>query len=262
MTEILARGRMAEVLAWGQRRVLKWYFPEFPYADALAEARFTDAIRRAGVEAPAVFEVLVWEGRPAIVLERVDGTPLLDQVWHGTEDEVCAAAVIMADLQLAIHRVPTESITELPLLRDKLTRRIQMAPMMDGLLQETLLGQLGSRPDGRAICHGDLYPGNILVSGSRVAAIDWIDASLGHPHGDVARTALLIEMARSWLLDCGQKWRLDLFAATYLESYAAGALDLREEVELWLPIMAGARLAEGIVEEVEHLMALARGGVT
>ena len=45
------------------------------------------------------------------------------------------------------------------------------------------------------VCHGDFHPLNVIVDGEAATVIDWTDAGLGDPMGDVARTALLLRVA-------------------------------------------------------------------
>lgn len=52
---------------------------------------------------------------------------------------------------------------------------------------------LDARP--AVVCHGDFHPLNVIVDGDAATVIDWTDAGLGDPMGDVARTALLLRVA-------------------------------------------------------------------
>ncbi|ASI36621.1 MULTISPECIES: aminoglycoside phosphotransferase family protein [unclassified Exiguobacterium] len=45
---------------------------------------------------------------------------------------------------------------------------------------------------GHTLCHGDFHPYNLLLVKENVYVIDWMDASIGNPLMDVARTFLLI----------------------------------------------------------------------
>jgi hypothetical protein len=51
-----------------------------------------------------------------------------------------------------------------------------------------------------------------------------------------------------------------LVADRYLAAYTGNDAVLVEEIESWLPIMAGARLAEGIDDEEEYLFETAGRG--
>ena len=47
-----------------------------------------------------------------------------------------------------------------------------------------------------AVCHGDYHPLNIMVEGDRLAVLDWTDATVGDPMGDLARSVILFGVAR------------------------------------------------------------------
>ncbi len=43
--------------------------------------------------------------------------------------------------------------------------------------------------DGQALCHGDLHPGDVFVTDDGPVVIDSLDAGIGYPASDVARTS-------------------------------------------------------------------------
>jgi aminoglycoside phosphotransferase (APT) family kinase protein len=59
-------------------------------------------------------------------------------------------------------------------------------------LRDEVAAALARRPHGEAVCHGDLHPGNVIMSPQGPVIIDWIDASRGDPLADVARSVLLL----------------------------------------------------------------------
>jgi aminoglycoside phosphotransferase (APT) family kinase protein len=75
--------------------------------------------------------------------------------------------------------------------------------------------------------------------------LDWVDAALGDPAADVCRSSVLIRSVSAEL------------AEAYVEAYVAMTDMDRARIEAWLPIVAGARLAEGVPHEAEALLALA-----
>ena len=47
-------------------------------------------------------------------------------------------------------------------------------------------------PGGRALCHGDFHPDNVLVDGEKAMVIDWMNLSRGDAMCDVAQTWFLL----------------------------------------------------------------------
>ena len=50
---------------------------------------------------------------------------------------------------------------------------------------------------GTSLLHGDLHPGNILLTADGPVVIDWTNASIGPPGADLAVTWLLIGAAQA-----------------------------------------------------------------
>ncbi|MBM3277789.1 MAG: phosphotransferase [Candidatus Handelsmanbacteria bacterium] len=117
-------------------------------------------------------------------------------------------------------------------------------------------------PAGDRLCHGDFHPGNLLLTPAGPVIIDWIDASRGNPAAGLARTSLLFRahMATS---PVPAAWRpiLEGFHHTYLAAYLDAAPQRQGEFRRWFPLMAAARLGEGIAEQNDWLLEQARQGL-
>jgi hypothetical protein len=91
--------------------------------------------------------------------------------------------------------------------------------------------------------------------------IDWIDATRGRPAADIARTSLLFfgHIATSDLSE-DTRAAMQRFHHSYLERcFQVGDVD-RDEYQRWFPIVAAARLSEGIREQEDWLIRQVREG--
>ncbi len=250
----LATGRTAEVYAWESGQIVKVYFPQFPRADAEHEARIATAVQAAGIACPRFYGLTEVAGRPALVYERIPGQPMAEivqrQPWR-----IPQLARRMAHLHRAMHQ--SSAASGLPLQREKYHSRIEHNPQIDLNLKQTLLKRLETLPEANRICHGDFHPGNILCTQQRDLGIDWIDVSLGHPLADVARTSILLLGMATTISNPFTKGIVRWFLHVYLESYFQPGED-RSVYQAYLPIIAAARLAEGITELEPWLMEQAR----
>jgi aminoglycoside phosphotransferase (APT) family kinase protein len=257
--ERLGGGREADVYAWDEGRVVRLARDPSHAVRVEREALALEAARRAGVPVPAVYERLMIDGRPGVVLDRVDGDDLL--VWLGRRPwALWPVARTLGRQHAALHRV--EAPDGLPPLREELRRRLR-SRLVPADVRRLALARLERLPDGDRLCHGDFHPANLLRNGTGYAVIDWTNGSRGHPAADVARTVLLLGGGELPADSPPVVRRLERVArrvlrAGYLRAYGR-ELPLDEAlVRRWRPVCAAARLSEDIEGERAELLAAAR----
>lgn len=256
MMERIGTGRTAEVLAYGEGRVLKLFFPAYS-GGAAYEYEAAKRVDALDVGAPRVYGQVLVEDRPGIVYERIDGESMKALL----EDNPMAIRRMAKRLAVIQHAVCGKPGEGLPRLKERLARGIQAQAALGQPLQAAALRQLDSLADGDRLCHGDLHPDNVLMQAERAVVIDWVDAACGHPAADICRTSLLLTHAP--IPDhAGPMLRRALtdFAQSFNRQYLAEAMRLfgysSLEMRAWLPVVAAARLAEGIPGEAESLCLL------
>ena len=74
---LIGQGREAEVFEWRDGRVLKLLRAPGPVARLALEVAALEAARSAGVLVPQVYEEVVIDGRPGLMMERLAGRDLL-----------------------------------------------------------------------------------------------------------------------------------------------------------------------------------------
>lgn len=186
---IVGEGRTSVVRAFGDDSVVK--IPKAHVSDSWIEleAEFTQSVRSAGAPAPEVRDIVDVEGRTSIVFERIRGTLMWEAIKAAPE--TCDAMV--ADL-VALQR----QIHELSLPRDvpDLVARMQTKAAAVSALSVServdARDLIASLPRGAGVLHGDLHPGNVIITDTGLVAIDWFDVSIGHPLADVLRSTLLM----------------------------------------------------------------------
>jgi aminoglycoside phosphotransferase (APT) family kinase protein len=241
----LAAGRTAELYPWEGDQVLKLFHAWFPAESVEHEAQLARAVAATGLPVPAVGEILPVGDRLGLVYERVDGRPMVEELAAKPWTMVRLAR-LLADLQAEIHAHVLDG--GLPSLRRRLARKIEGAAGLDAGLRSRALAALASQPDGDRLCHGDLHPGQVMLTANGAVVVDWIDAAVGDPAADLARTSVILRGARA---EAGLPWRLRMMAGWYHQVYLKRALQLgatRQEVRPWVPIVAAARMDEGIEE--------------
>jgi hypothetical protein len=101
--ERLAEGRMAEVYAWGDGRALKLFRPDRDMHEAEHETPPERLVHDAGIPSPAVYEVIILDGRAGIVFERVDGGDMAEGIGP---DNLVQRAHLLAELHATTHARP------------------------------------------------------------------------------------------------------------------------------------------------------------
>ncbi len=235
---LLGAGKEAEVFEHGTL-ALKLYRPGRPKAPAFREAANLAIAEKLSLPAPRVHVVGDYHGRWGLLMDRVTGTSLADEM---TPEPPLSDIKQMAALHQRLHREPG---TGLPSLKARLSIHIRQAKDLQHALRDRLLADLQALPDGDRLCHFDFHPWNILGAGGDMTIIDWLDACSGNPAADVCRTYLLLRRA------------LPSIAEAYVVTYAKGSDISSEKIFAWLPVISAARLAENVPEENEDLLHLA-----
>lgn len=241
----LAAGGTAELYALADDRVLKLYWQGASTDAAEREAQRAGTAHAAGAAAPRVYQVVSLEGRAGVVFERLAGPSMLDLIV-AEPGQVEALGRQFAELHADTHCRAGE---HLPPLREHLVRRINLGPL-PARNKPPVLARLRALPDGNALCHADLHPGNVLMTPAGPRIIDWYDATAGNAAGDLARTCLLLQYARPPGLGDAQRRAFeavrDRFLDAYLERYRQLLPSVADALVDWFLPVAGARLAEPI----------------
>ncbi len=238
---IVGEGRTSTVCAFGDDSVIKIPKSHVPDEWIHLEAAYTEAVRSVGAEAPEVRDLVEIEGRPSIVFERIHGLSMWD-VIRSEPDRSEALVDELVGLQRRIHGLA------LPVGLPDLVARMQSKALavigLSSAEQSEAHDLIDELPRGAGVLHGDLHPGNIIVTDDRIVAIDWFDASIGHPLADVLRSTLLMRPFRVGdpvHLPNADEGTLEKLHGRYIELFADV---LAIETPNWLAAVAVSRLAE------------------
>ena len=184
--EKVGESQTSEVYAWGDDSVAKLFKDAVPRAWIDYEAATAKAAADAGAPAPDVRGVVEIDGRPAIIYQRCEGTTLLESVLAGDVTPAETGAV-MATLAHAIHAARIQA--RVPPFRawaGAMLDRLSARDVSDDVIDRAR-ATLETLPVDGVLCHGDLHPGNILMTPDGPVAIDWTSAVSAAPLVDVAR---------------------------------------------------------------------------
>ncbi len=256
----IAIGRTAEIYSWNDGWVLKLFHNWFELEDIKFEQKIAKHVHESGLPVPAVGDILNVNGRNGLLYERIGGQNMWEvmqkQPWR-----VISLAENTARLHSNMHANALRP--DLPLQHHRLENKLRRGNCLSESLKKYFLTAFSDLPIGDSICHGDFHPGNILLSPKHTIIIDWIDASLGNPLADLARTSIIIlgATASPQIPQFPMKILVKLFHSVYLRTYFLLRPGGEKEYRCWLPVIAAARLSENIPELKTWLLKTAERGM-
>ena len=231
--ELLGSGRMAEVFAVDDARVVKLDRPEWNGVSAM-ESEFITLVSNVGPPVARSHGVVTIDGRCGVMLDRLDGQCLLKVVNQSTESDVESLAERFVTLQGEINATKVDGFANLV---DRLRSEIQVAELPSRLVNE-LVELLTQLDDGtRGVCHYDYHPGNVIVATTGWFVIDWLGVASGPLIADLARTILLVA-------PLGSPRELEFSRKVRRLGLAHSGLRDESILDAWIRIVAAARLAE------------------
>lgn len=209
--------------------VLKVFDSAYKVSAILNEAMNEARAAETGLPVAKIIEVMKLGENWCIRREYVEGKTLADAMEADKKNLSKYLRQFVA-IQCEIFKKSSERMGN---LADKLDKQISAS----ALPRETrydLHMKLQSFPRGKALCHGDFNPTNVLITeGGEWRVIDWAHVRLGDPLADVARTYLLF-----WLSG-------HIAAADKYLALACSALSVSiPDVQRWLPIVAAAEASK------------------
>lgn len=247
----LAEGREAEVFLQPDGNVVKLMRSPDSRARVESEATAYAALAAAGQRVPAVHGIVTIDGRPGLVMDRVEGVDLLAAL-QAKPWMVLTAGRVVGETQARLHDCVAPA--DLPDTKDIIRQRLDDAPLLPPSARDRALRLLDELPGGDRLCHTDFHIGNLIGSWSDPVAIDWGSASRGNPVCDVAKTVLLHKMAAlppetpaffRALTAAGR----NLLVGRYLAAYRRRHPIDGHELERWMFVQVAARLGEHVPDE-------------
>jgi aminoglycoside phosphotransferase (APT) family kinase protein len=199
------------------------------------------------VPAPQLLGVRQFKDGWGVIMTRIQGQDFARTVRdHPEAKPECMKQ--MARLHIAVHRHPAP---RLPSLKTWLAKEIRKAGKFDATFPTgALLQRLVDMPDGDRLCHGDFHPSNVMGAPGNASIIDWPSAMRGDPAVDVWQSWLVMHRPPG-----------EQGAMAYVEAYASESGLTPNDILHWRAIVAGARLADNVPDEVERLKEIVDEGL-
>ena len=221
--------RSDKVVLRDKNSVLKIFGPSYKVSLILNEAMNEARAAETGLPVAKVLEVMKLRDHWCIRREWVEGETLADVMDKDKKNLQKYLRQFVA-IQCEIFGKTSDRMGN---LADKLDKQISASPLPKETRYDLHM-KLQSFPRGKALCHGDFNPTNVIITpNGEWRVIDWSHVRLGDPLADVARTYLLF-----WL--SGHVAAAEKYMALACEALRAKVAD----VQKWLPIVAAAESAK------------------
>ena len=259
----IAHGRMAQIYALDERRVLKLFRVGNGHDTAEYEFTVARAVTATGMSAPQALDLIEVDGRPGIVYERLRGESMLKRLiarpWQAKR-----LAQQMADVHALVHKHSAVG-AGLPDQRARLLRHLCRIDVLTTFEKARVTKMIEALPSGDVLCHGDFHPDNILLTADGPRVIDWNNATSGNPNGDAAWTLAILRYSTpdkvAWPLRVILGAVQQTFCDAYFSRYLNAAYAWKRDIDAWRLPCAAVRLADGIAAERETLLHVVRGGM-
>jgi len=256
-----AAGRTAEIFPYGNGKVLKLFFPSIPLDWINKETDIGRYIQDMPLPVPKVYERIKAKEREGLIYERIDGPSLLSELARKPWT-VARTARLLAKLHVQVHQVAAPSNIEPQ--KEWATGGIPESKKLSPKLRDDVLQLLESLPQGDRLCHGDFHPGNIILTRRGPVIIDWMTTSRGTAAGDVARSSVIMEVAKPpegtplrWLLERIRS----LLQSTYEKTYFKLNPVETKLFFAWRAVMAANFFDVSIPEEEPNLFKIIEQGL-
>ena len=233
--------RTDKVVTRDKDTVLKIFGPSYKVSAVLNEAMNEARAAETGLPVARVLEVLKVRDQWCIRREWVEGKTLAETMAADKKNLLRYLKEFVA-IQCEIFSKTSERMGN---LAEKLDKQIS-ASVLPKETRYDLHMRLQSMPRGKALCHGDFNPTNVIITpNGEWRVIDWSHVRLGDPLADVARTYLLF-----WLSG-------HVAAAEKYMAIACDALKAKiSDVQKWLPIVAAAESSKEQLSAKNHELLL------
>ena len=181
---------------------IKVFDEGYAKADILNEATNQARVEETGLQIPKIREVMMIDGRWAIVSDFIPGKTLSTLMAENPEktEEYLS---LFVELQLSVLKKTSPRLSK---LRDKMRDKISQAAL-DATTRYELHARLEGMKRHSKLCHGDFNPSNVIISEDGTPYIvDWAHATQGNGAADAACTYLLFWMPPP-ATSCTPGWR-------------------------------------------------------
>lgn len=178
---LIGEGKMAKVYLWNGF-AYKCFGEDYPDDWIAYEIQIQNTINQSGLPTVKYYPSTIPH---SIKMDYIEGVELADRMRkekykNGGED--------LFSIFMKVHEITN---LELPRLNPFLLQRIEQLEL-DQAKKELAIHYLSEIADGDVLCHLDFHYSNLMYAHDEYYIIDWVNAKIGNPIYDFARTYVII----------------------------------------------------------------------
>lgn len=244
--KLICQGNTAEIFLYDETKILKLFRKDFPLEIITTEFDIAKRMVLDLVFVPKVFGLVEYKNRYGILYEKINGKDMIADMLQKPY-KLGSYSKALANIHVKIHN----STIDLGLdIKNKLLDNINATTDLLEEEKERIASYIKTLPDGKALCHFDFHPGNVMMKSNEFYVIDWMTVCNGDSNADVARTYLLLRYGELLYANCFVKLIAHIvekhIGKVYLRQYKKLTGITDTEIKKWLLPIAAARLIEWI----------------
>ena len=205
--KLLGSGAGSDVYEYESDKVCKLYVDKYGIDLANWEYNKTKDAYDNGLPAPKVYEIIEYNGRVGLIMERFQGKTfnevLFNHIVTSMESGNLIQEILDSSFEIFISQIK-DTAKVLFQLHQKTCNLMDTAKSSlmyscrnnDYLTQEEkaiIYKIVENLPDSNNVCHGDPNPNNLLYYSDKILIIDWINCVSGSPLYDITEYKLMTE---------------------------------------------------------------------
>lgn len=252
----IATGGQAEIFALADGRILRLMLRKEDKFLVDYEYQSLKIVKESGLFVPEVFETVIVDDRPGLIMERIYG-PTLISLFQKNPLLLISKTKELSKIHIILNKIKAPE--KLIPLKSRIRNLADKSTYIDPACKNFVFTILDQLPDGDKLCHGDFHPGNIIVQNGNPYIIDWCGATKAAAVADIAHTYLLFSnvprIPGTSILSYTFLKLAGLFSASiYFKTYTKSMKIDMNQFSKWLLVIAAERTFYGLSSEKENLL--------
>ncbi|MGM0641271.1 MAG: phosphotransferase [Thermotogota bacterium] len=252
--DLIGIGRTAEIYDYSENKIVKLFFENYN-ENVEKEFKINQLIQNQINNTAKVYEITKNNDRLGIVFDKINGKSLL-KIMFENPAYIEKNMDIFFKNQKKINDIEIKNGLER--YEDEIVELIKRNDFLDKEIINYILKIVHNTEKNNNLCHGDYHPDNLLIQDSEVYVIDWINARIGNPIMDMARTFILLKFGSlPEEQDENTLKKIEVLRKNIVNKYIEMIEKDKDNIEdfyKWTLVMAATRTSENIPVKEKNIL--------